>query len=515
MKKENVVFGLLLIAVFIVTFSTVFNSKLDINGDNAAYYSLAEGIAKGLGYVSPGDINMNPANHFPPGYPALISLFMCLGIKSVIFFKILNGLFLCGTALLLFWLTGKWTQNKVLAFVMSVLILMSVNLLQFSTMMMTEIPYLFFSVLAVWLLDKMSQKDDRCFWKNPYFYLLILMISAMYYFRSVGVSMLGAVIVYFLFRKEWYKAAGVAVGVVLTFIPWIIRNHIHGLTSRYFGTVMTVNPWRPEEGTISSVGEFIEKMIQNFEETVLRGFRDVLFPFLHIDYQVPAGAADWIYGLIIVAVIFWGCWQLERWRWLFMSYLLFNIGIFMLWHGGNGWRYVVPIIPFIYIGFYVGLFSILRLLVKQSAALQKLPYVFLLFGLLMIPSIKEEGEIAKQPYMPAYANYFQIAKALEKNAKGTIVSCRKPELFLHFAPSVYTCRYAFSLDDKQVIKSLVDAKADYVIVEQLGYSSTPRYLVPAINKNPGLFEPVIQMKDPDTYLFRFDRKKAEELLKGQ
>ena len=187
----------------------------------------------------------------------------------------------------------------------------------------------------------------------------------------------------------------------------------------------------------------------------------------------------------------------------------------MLWHGGNGGRYVVPIIPFIYIGFYVGLFNILRLVVKQPAVLQKLPYIFLLSGLLMIPSIKEAGEVAKWPYMPAYTNYFQIAKALEKNAKGAVVCCRKPELLLHFAPSVYTCRHAFSLDTRQVIRGLVNAKADYVVVEQLGYGSTPRYLVPAINENPDLFESIIQLENPDTYLFRFNRKKAEELLKEQ
>lgn len=515
MKKENSVFWLLLIGIFIITFSVIFNSKLDINGDNAAYWSLAEGITKGLGYVNPGDINMNPANHFPPGYPAFLSLFMCLGIKNIIFFKILNGLFLCGAVLILFRLLEKWTQNRSLAFVVSVLILMNVNLLQFSTMMMTEVPYLFFSVVVLWLLDKMTQKE-RCFWKDIHFYLLIIMLSAMYYFRSVGISMLGAVVVFFLFRKEWFKAAGVAGGVILTFIPWSIRNHIAGLTSRYFGTVMTVNPWRPEEGSIATVGEFFGKMINNFEETVLRGFRDILFPFLHIDYQVPAGAGDWLYGLIVVAVVFWGCWQLGRWRWLFISYIAFNVGIFMLWHGGNGSRYVVPVIPFIYAGFYFGLFSLLRLLVKQPAALQKLPYLFLILGLFMIPSLKEAGEIAKQPYMPAYENYFQIARAVEKSAeRGAVVCCRKPELFLHFAPSAYICRYTYSLDDKAVIKGLVDSKVNYVVLEQLGYSSTGRYLVPAINKHQGLFEMVLHLKNPDTYLFRFDRKKAEEFLKGQ
>lgn len=510
--RKNIVLILVLIGLFIVTFSTIFNSKLDINGDNFGYLTLARAIATGLGYVDMGNMNLPAVNHFPPGYPAFLALFMTIGIKSIIFFKILNGLFLLGSVLLLFKLLEKWIQNTALALSVVILSLMSVHLLQFATMVMTEVPYLFFSVLAVWLLDKISERSIRP-WKDFYFYLLFITISVMYYFRSVGVCMLGAVIVFYSFRKEWLSAVSLLIGFVITVVPWSIRDHLAGLHSRYLGTIMTVNPWRPEEGNIASVGEFLEKMIKNLDDTVIKGFREVLFPFIPLKYGESSGSFGWVLGFVVLIVILWGFWQITRYRWLLISYLLFNIGIFMLWHGGNGVRYVIPIIPFVFAGFYVGIYGILRLFIKGPVVLQRFPYIFILLVIFMTPPLRTQGKYAKEPYMPAYQNYFQVAKAIEKQApRKSVICCRKPELLLYYTPSMYTSRYTYSLDDKVVIRDMVATKTDFVILEQLGYGSTGRYLLPAINKNPELFTLVLHLKDPDTYLFRFERDKAGALM---
>ena len=68
--------------------------------------------------------------------------------------------------------------------------------------------------------------------------------------------------------------------------------------------------------------------------------------------------------------------------------------------------------------------------------------------------------------------------------------------------------YAFSNDDKEVIKQLVDSKVDFVVLDQLGYGSTPRYLYPAIMKNQELFQVVMHLPNPDTYLFAFNKEGA-------
>ena len=72
--------------------------------------------------------------------------------------------------------------------------------------------------------------------------------------------------------------------------------------------------------------------------------------------------------------------------------------------------------------------------------------------------------------------------------------------------------YAWTDDTTELIKGLVDSNSEYVILEQLGFSSTARYLYPAIQKNPDLFPIVMHLKNPDTYLFKFDREKAIKKL---
>ena len=52
------------------------------------------------------------------------------------------------------------------------------------------------------------------------------------------------------------------------------------------------------------------------------------------------------------------------------------------------------------------------------------------------------------------------------------------------------------------IDNLIEKQVDYVVLEQLGYSSTYRYLLPAIQNNSDKFEVIQKLAEPDTYLLR-------------
>ena len=71
-----------------------------------------------------------------------------------------------------------------------------------------------------------------------------------------------------------------------------------------------------------------------------------------------------------------------------------------------------------------------------------------------------------------------------------------------------------SLDDKEVMEFFRKNKVDYVIIEQLGFSSTGKYLIPAVQKNMDKFEIIMQLPNPPTnppgpatYLLKFKRDK--------
>ena len=90
-------------------------------------------------------------------------------------------------------------------------------------------------------------------------------------------------------------------------------------------------------------------------------------------------------------------------------------------------------------------------------------------------------------YPANYQNFFKIAEEVRKQVPPTTVVCsRKPELFYMFGKTAVTM-YAWTDNEQELIKGLIDSNVEYVVLEQLGFSSTARYLYPAIQKNPDLF----------------------------
>jgi hypothetical protein len=83
---------------------------------------------------------------------------------------------------------------------------------------------------------------------------------------------------------------------------------------------------------------------------------------------------------------------------------------------------------------------------------------------------------------------------------------------MYYAPDCFAVRYIYSVDTKAVIADLINQKVEYVVLEQLGFSSTGRYLYPAIQEYYELFPLVWQLPNPDTYLLKFERQKAIEKL---
>ena len=509
--RSNLIYLVFLSFIFLLAYSQIFDKKLDLNGDNFGYLNYASSILQGHGYSSPYSPDYPATNWFPPGYSCILAVLMLFVGNNIVLLKVANGLFFLGGILLFFTLIKKVTQSRPLAFSVCVLLLLNSGLLRLATILMSEIPYFFFSMLALYSLSKLD--EDVKIWKSKYFYGMLLSAVAAYYIRSVGVVLAGAIVLYWIFEKKWKIMASFIAGFSILYIPWMIRNSIHGIKGRYFDAMVSVNNWRPEEGQINTVSAFLNKMAVNFYDTVIRGFTDVLFPFTHVDDMSKSTVM--ILGAIILVVAFWGAWKTGRYRFLYCSYLLGNILVFLLWHSGNGSRYVWPLAPFIAFFFFYGLYMLAVFLfeVQKKTMPKVLPFAFLAFVFFMAPTLKNMRLAAAEDYLPAYKNYFDMAKAVKKQGnKNLVIACRKAEMFYYFSGTYVTCPLS-SLDDKAVIRDLVVKNVDYLVFEQLGYSSTIRYIYPAILKNQELFQPVMHLSDPDTYLFYFDKVKAKQMLK--
>ncbi len=77
----------ILVVVYLFANCSVFDEKINLNGDNIYYHILGEALATGQGYVDISNPMTPVHNHYPPGYPFIISIFMRLGFEEISFFN--------------------------------------------------------------------------------------------------------------------------------------------------------------------------------------------------------------------------------------------------------------------------------------------------------------------------------------------------------------------------------------------------------------------------------------------
>jgi hypothetical protein len=56
------------------------------------------------------------------------------------------------------------------------------------------------------------------------------------------------------------------------------------------------------------------------------------------------------------------------------------------------------------------------------------------------------------------------------------------------------------VDPDEVIAGMERSGVTHVVIDQMGYASVGRYLVPAVQQRPERFRLVLQLPNPDTYL---------------
>lgn len=494
-----------LVVVFVASFSYIFNEKIDLNGDNCRYYMLATSIADGHGFADITNPAYPPTNVFPPGYPLLMSVLMLL-TDSIIAQKILNGLFLLASVILLFTAMRRRGIRESLAFVASAAVLLNYQLLHFSTMMMSEMSFLFMSTLAFFALVKMD--DEKPFWKDGWFYTAVVAAAFAYHIRTQGIAVLAAVFGYFLFTRRWKELAAYTGGSVICLLPWMIRNKMAGLGgSRYLDSVLMSNHWRPEEGQLG-IGDVIGRFFDTLRMLMTQAVPDSILPYITTDYGATPWWA-WLSAALIWGAIGVGMWQFGKYKWLVLCYVLATLGVISIFSTPSGNRYITTMLPFLEVSLLVGVYTCLRwVVVRMKVAKDLSPWVMTVLLLCAVPRLQRENKMNSTPFPPNYANFFAIAEAINRELpRETVVCSRKPELYYMYGKTAVT-QYKWTDDAAELIRHLVQSKTDYVILEQLGYSSTARYLYPAIQANPDLFPIVMHLKNPDTYLLKFDIEKA-------
>lgn len=514
-QSEILVYIVLIALAVVSLFAYTFKPTLDMNGDTSQYYIYATSLAQGEGYTELSSLGHPPTNGFPPGYPLIMAPLRAM-TDSIVAQKMLNGFMLFGAAVL-FFLFLRRVVSQPLALTAVLVALLNYRVLQFATIMMSETAYLLFSALAIYLLLLLDHSDGvRKWWRNPYFYLLVLVAGYGYMIRTQGITLIVGITVWMLCVRKWRQAIGFVVGFIATTLPWEIRNRVVGLGgSRYIDQMLAVNIWQPDKGYVSA-SELIERGWDTLQMLITKALPNTVTPYLEVDYATPATFGEWVAGLSLIVIILIGFWRMKRYFGFFTAYSIAVFGIICLWSAPSGNRYITTLVPLLEIGVALGIYTLIEeaihKIMKTKTTISPLWLLIPAF-LLAAGRLQTLSEESKRPLPPQYAGYVDAAKSVRKQlSPETVVCCRKPSVFYVYA-QCHVCNFIYTEDDAKLIRGLITSNVDYVVLDQLGYAATVQYLYPAIIKNQELFEIVAEFRRPQTYLLKFNRTAAIQKYK--
>ena len=496
LKSPNTLWIAALIVVFAASFAYIFDPKLNFNGDNCYYFANATSLANGDGYA---DMFGKPTNNFPPGYPLLMVPLRML-TDSIIAQKLLNGLFLLVGTLLLFSIMVRAGFKRNLAFLTSSAVLVTPHLLEFSTMMMSEASCFCCIALVFWLYQGVLRREEEgaSVWRMPQFYLFLAALVFSYYIRTQALALVVGFALAMLVKRRYAQSAAVVAAFAVGYLPWMLRNASLGLgQSRYVSQIDFSN------------------IFTNLKMLIVQAIPESVIPFFPVNYEKTPSVLLYIIAFMMLAIILYGFWNSNKLRWPLFFYFCGTLGIIAIMDTPSQYRYVTTAIPFLTLGMFVGLWHLFSMVTKFSLG-KNFSAWFLLVLFVPMTFQKSSGTghtigdlrlFATMKFPAHYENFFNIGKVIADFDPKGIVCSRKPEL-LYAASGMRGVHYLETEDTDKMLRSMIDRKVDYVIFEQLGYSSTEYYLMPCIKMHPELFKVIGNLPNPDTYLFSFDRRKA-------
>ena len=467
----------------------LFDANLSLTGDNAQFINLGRSLADGHGLSETIEGPPIPHTKYPFGFPLLLAITDIIFPSNLIALKSLIVLLYAISIPLTYLLIRRFAPPPI-ALGVSALCLVSSLLLDYSHQVMSEIPFLLFSLITLLLLHR-AQKSSTL---STLALAIIAMIAA-YHIRSAGIILIGTGILFFALHKKWKETGLIAVGSLLLALPWQIRNASLGGTP-YIKQLLSINPYRPEEGALTFT-TLIERILANLELYGIQIIPHIFLPsFIDANYFVGLVFS----GLILYALIM----GLVR-RNMLAVYLTCYLGLYILWpYVWSDTRFLIPAIPIFFYAILTSMDELLQLLARALKKKARRTGTVFFFLFLLGSNIFATNELAKSigQLSPNWGNYFAAAEWIRDNTESDVkIACRKPYLMNAIANRKAT-GYAWKAPD-QVIADFEQKGIGIVVIDQIGFRSTPEFLAPAVQAHENRFKILHIVRDPNTYVLKF------------
>ncbi len=484
---------LLFLGIYLLLSVLLFSPRLFIGGDNARYIILSESIVSGKGYT---DIHLpeeTPHTKFPFGFPLLLSIPMLLFGYNLFVLKVLVLITGVLGFFFIYRITEQLFKEKTI-FVMAFYVFLPLFYV-YSHHVMSEIPYLCFSVAAIYFFLE-ARKN------KPVFYHIAFVLAVYsYLLRTAGIALIVAMGVILLFRKEYRYCAILLVMFLVVFIPWQIRNSRIPQTWTYFDEIFLKNPYQLELGRIA-VFDIIVRLWENFIFYTFTIFSTIVLPILKSRVIMQ------MVGFVFLILTILGFAQRIKRPTVIEIYCLVSLTIILIWPRiWSSSRFLLPLTPFLVFYSFLGVFQIARR-IKLRFLVHMFVAIFIALNIAMIVPLAHQSIIANSMhlhgnkyagYMLDWVHYFQIIDWIGENApQDKVVMARKPE-FVYLLSHRKSFRWPFTDDTKEVRKAFWDS--DYIILDNFkGENFVRNFLKSVVMEERDNFKIVTKTAKPPFYL---------------
>jgi 4-amino-4-deoxy-L-arabinose transferase-like glycosyltransferase len=464
--------------------------------DSAMYVILAEALASGRGYTEVSSAGDPVYVLAPPLFPLLLSSLVDFFGRNFVLMKTFVLLF-AFAALWLIYVFVRARLGEEKALLMASVVGISPTFFSFSHKVMSDVPYLCLSLVALHFLNRYSQEER---WVTASGVGALVFISLAYLTRSLGLALLLAAPLALVLHKPVqrlsYKLLAAGVFAVLCALPtlgWMARNAAvaQKATSISYANLFLANQeFNADAGRVSSVADLVPRLRHNLY-AYGQGMATLIFPAL-----LPTG-----HNLIAMAVavpLFIG-FLLTLWRGRGVAeiYVAFYVLVLLLFPTPVVPRYLLPLFPFLLLYLISGVEVVAGWLRKQLTATALAGLAVALLGTNLIAAASPRPEVPE-----AMEDYQKIAAWFkDQAAAGSIVMSRKPSLFY-----LWTGRkgalFPFTADSRRILRVICDRQVDYIVQDSFS-PVTERYLMPVLARNGDAFARVYSRNN--THLFHVNR----------
>lgn len=478
----------------VLFFTAGLNNRLPLQEDSAIYVILGNSLIHGSGYTHTAGPANTPGNYYPFVYPFMLAPLLYLFPQNFLALKLLSVLIAILFLIVFFIQIKRFFKNESSFWVMPLLAL-NPQMAHYSGQILTEIPYIFFSILALYLADRYKEKIGV---NNRYLYFSVIAVYTAYYTRSIGVCLFVSIAGYFLLKNDFRKAAAYFCFFLSIIFLWITHNFIFVDRSAY-----TVEFF----GATGNLLQYVHRWLYNLVATVGKELPDLFFyPWLvNIDPYSVEFIPKFILGCIIALLLVRGFVLKLKQEGLNLAdtYVIAYFFLMYLSWTHHGARYLLPLMPF--------LLYYLIVAIKDAAKNRKLFYtvIFLVILLGCAGNIKEIIKQRNDPFTPAEKSFVAGVDWMKANVpKESIIVSRRPNWVYVYSNGYRGLKFITTKDTKRQFDHIISRRVDYIIIDRNKiYRDDARdYLLPLVEKYKDRFEKVYAgVQEPHTYIYRVKR----------